>query len=122
MQVLPRGRGGCRLPCLRGLGALRRHLPGLRGNGEIARTRRRGIAVFPKLPGLYRYLAERGARVEDRIVVELEGRLSDDVDLDADTGALLLHPTGIVAVRPFDRELFELTRRSLKSPLPVADD
>jgi hypothetical protein len=33
------------------------------------------------------------------VVVELEGRESDDVDFDADEGALLVYPTRIVGVR-----------------------
>jgi len=84
--------------------------PACEGGGVIDRTRRRGIAVFPSRAGLYRYLAERGAEVGDRVMVELEGELSDDGDLDADAGALLLHPTRIVAVQPFDQELFNTIR------------
>ena len=77
------------------------------GSGEIDRTARRGVSVFPTLPGLYRYLAEKGLEREDSIIVELEGRLSDDRDLDADCGALLVHPTGVVAVHQLRRELLD---------------
>jgi hypothetical protein len=88
--------------------------PACEGDGVIDRTRRRGIAVFPSRAGLYRYLAERGADVGDRVLVELEGELSKDGNLDADAGALLLHPRRIVAVRPFDRELFDSVRERLQ--------
>jgi RecJ-like exonuclease len=81
--------------------------PTCEGSGEITRTRRHGVAVFPTRSGLYRYLAERDAHVADRLVVELEGRLSGDNDLDADTGALLALPERIVAVQPLDTELIE---------------
>jgi hypothetical protein len=87
--------------------------PACEGSGVIDRTRRRGIAVFPTREGLYRYLAERNADVSDRVLVELEGELSDDGDLDADAGALLLLPREIVAVQPFDRSLVESIRRRL---------
>lgn len=84
--------------------------PACEGDGEITRTRRDGVAVFPSLAGLYRYLAERDADVLDKVVVEMEGRLSGDRDLDADAGALLLHPTRLVSVRPFDAGLLESIR------------
>lgn len=79
--------------------------PACEGDGVIDRTRRRGVAVFPRLAGLYRYMAERDADVKGKVVVELEGRVSDDLDLDADAGALLAFPTEIVAVRPVDESL-----------------
>jgi hypothetical protein len=82
--------------------------PTCRGSGEIHRTRRRGIAVFPAREGLYRYLAWKSdAGTEDKIVVELAGRLSDDCDLDADHGALLVFPERIVSVEPLDAATVE---------------
>ena len=36
--------------------------PACEGSRVIDRTRRRGVAVFPTLPGLYRYLAESRRR------------------------------------------------------------
>jgi hypothetical protein len=88
--------------------------PACEGTGTIDRTRRRGISVFPALPGLYRYLAERDhAKVDDRVVVELEGDLSEDPDLDADAGALLLHPSRVVAVEPLRRDLVDELRARL---------
>lgn len=89
--------------------------PACEGTGKIDRTRRRGIAVFPTLGGLYRYLAERDADV-GRMVVELEGEQSDDIDLDADCGVLLVHPAQIVSVRPLESELIAEIKEGL-SPL-----
>jgi hypothetical protein len=60
------------------------------------------VSVFPTLGGLYRYLAERGVEVEDGKIIELRGELSDDRDLDADEGAVLLHPTEIVTEHALD--------------------
>ena len=77
--------------------------PSCEGDGTIDRTRRRGVGVFPSAEGLYRYLAEREAGADD-CVLELEGELTGDRDLDADAGAVLVRPTRIVAVHRFDRE------------------
>jgi hypothetical protein len=80
--------------------------PTCQGDGEIHRTQRRGIAVFPARAGLYRYLAwKNDARVEDKVVVELTGQLSEDRDLDADHGALLIYPDALVSVEPLDPEV-----------------
>jgi hypothetical protein len=76
--------------------------PSCEGDGVIDRTVRRGVSVFPTAEGLYRYLAERDADGDD-CIVELEGELTGDRDLDADAGALLIRPTGIVATHPFDQ-------------------
>jgi len=76
------------------------------GDATINRTRRPGVSVFPSIEGLYRYLAEQAdAEPPDRIL-ELEGELTDDRDLDADTGALLVRPTRIVATHPVDHARF----------------
>jgi hypothetical protein len=45
--------------------------------------------------------------VEGKVVVELEGTISDERDLDADAGALLVCPERIVAVFPLDARLLE---------------
>lgn len=87
--------------------------PACLGDGTIDRTRRRGVAVFPSREGLYRYLAERDAYPEGKVVVELEGTIADDLDLDADAGALLVHPEEIVAVQPLERELIAAIRARL---------
>jgi hypothetical protein len=84
--------------------------PACLGNGHIDHTRRAGIAVFPAREGLYRYLAEKNANVEERMVVELEGRLSEERDLDADAGALLLLAESIVEAVPLDTGLIAAIR------------
>jgi hypothetical protein len=84
--------------------------PACLGDGHIDHTRRAGIAVFPAREGLYRYLAEKNASVEGRVVVELEGRLSDERDLDADAGALLLLPERLIEAVPLDTRLIAALR------------
>jgi hypothetical protein len=81
--------------------------PACEGTGTIDRTERHGVSVFPTERGLHRYLLERGVDLEGYVVHVLEGRRSDDIDLDADAGALLVLPTGVVERRPIDRALVE---------------
>jgi hypothetical protein len=100
-------------PSCQGRVRFRETCPTCLGTGEINHTRRKGIAVFPARQGLYRYLAERNAELEGKIVVELEGRLSDERDLDADAGALLVHPERIVTMQPLDPELVAEIRANL---------
>jgi RecJ-like exonuclease len=97
-------------PACQGRVRFRETCPACLGNGQIDETRRAGIAVFPAREGLYRYLAERNAEVADKVVVELEGRLSAERDLDADAGALLVLPEQIVSVDPLDVELIKAIR------------
>ncbi|HEX6457191.1 MAG TPA: hypothetical protein VF009_11815 [Solirubrobacterales bacterium] len=85
--------------------------PACGGGGEIHDTRRAGVAVFPRREGLYRYLAWKSdAGTEGKVVVELAGELSDDRDLDADHGALLVFPQRLVSVEPLDAELIASIR------------
>lgn len=85
--------------------------PACQGRGEIHRTRRRGIAVFPTREGLYRYLAwKNDAGIEGKVVVEMVGKLSQDRDLDADHGALLIFPEQLVSVEPLDAEVVRSIR------------
>ena len=87
--------------------------PTCEGSGDITRTKRRGISVFPSRAGLYRYLVENGGDLAGAEIVELAGDHSDDVDLDADYGALLVHPTRIVSRFPIDAERIEELRGRL---------
>jgi hypothetical protein len=80
--------------------------------GTIDRTRRRGVSVFPTVEGLYRYVAEKDLDCDDYIV-ELEGALSGDRDLDADSGALLILPTRVVALHPFQRRRLAAVRTAI---------
>jgi hypothetical protein len=67
--------------------------------------------VFPSRQGLYRYLAwKNDASIEGKVVVELAGELSDDCDLDADHGALLVLPEELVSVEPLDAEAVRAIR------------
>jgi hypothetical protein len=91
-------------PACQGRLRFRETCPTCLGDGHIDQTRRRGVAVFPTRAGLYRYLAERNADVANRLVVEVEGTLAEERDLDADAGALLVHPEWIVEVEPLDVE------------------
>ena len=100
-------------PACQGRVRYRETCPACLGDGQIDRTRRRGVAAFPTREGLYRYLAERNANLERKVVVELAGRLSDERDLDADTGALLVHPEQVVEVLPLDAELIAAIRARL---------
>jgi hypothetical protein len=76
--------------------------PACEGSGVIDRTTRPGVSVFPSLDGLYRYLGEREVDLDGCVIVELEGQLAEDVDLDADAGALLVRPTRIAARHAVD--------------------
>jgi hypothetical protein len=108
-SCLERGpRSDC--PACQGRVRFRETCPACLGDGHIDHTRRGGIAVFPAREGLYRYLAERNASVEGRVIVELEGRLSDERDIDADAGALLLMPERIVETTPLDTRLIAAIR------------
>jgi hypothetical protein len=79
--------------------------PVCEGSGEISRTKRAGVSVFPTRAGLYRYLVEKEAELENSIVVELTGELSADRDLDADSGAILVYPREIVSCASVDQAL-----------------
>jgi hypothetical protein len=63
----------------------------------VSRIERSGISSFPTLEGLRRYLAERDADMSGYVLLEFEGELSNDRDLDADEGAILVFPRRIVA-------------------------
>jgi DnaJ-class molecular chaperone len=87
--------------------------PTCKGTGEITDAERRGVSVFPDPDGLYRYMLHRDSDMEDSVLVELEGKESDDVDFDADEGALLVFPTRIVHVRDVDRPRIDELKQEL---------
>jgi hypothetical protein len=72
--------------------------PSCDGGGRVTRIERDGVAAFPTQAGLRRYLDERDADMTGFVILELEGELSDDRDLDADEGAILLFPRRIAGV------------------------
>ena len=89
------------------------------GTGDVIGLRRRGVSVFPTLGGLYRYLVERDFDFSDSVIVELEGELGDEPDLDAESGALLLLPTEVVTRHPVDHERVDDLRQRLgRTPDP----
>jgi hypothetical protein len=77
--------------------------PACKGTGEITETERRGVSVFRDPDTLYTYMLRRDNEMQDSMLVELEGRESDEPDWDADEGALLVFPTRIVHVVEVDR-------------------
>jgi RecJ-like exonuclease len=98
-------------PACRGRVRFEHTCPTCQGSGEVHRTQRAGIAVFPRRAGLYRYLAwKNDARLEGKVVVELAGEMSGDRDLDADHGALLIFPEEVVSVEPLDAEAVRAIR------------
>jgi rRNA maturation protein Nop10 len=92
-----------------------RECPACGGSGCIDDPARRGVSVFPDEDGLYRYMLKREGRLGDRALVVLAGELSDDEDVDADEGALLVRPTEVVEVRDVDHACIERLREELRS-------
>ena len=74
--------------------------PSCEGDGQITRVERAGVSSFPTAVGLRRYLRERDVRLSGDVFLEMEGELSEDRDLDADEGAILVCPRRIVARLP----------------------
>jgi hypothetical protein len=99
-------------PACQGRVRFREICPACLGNGRIDHTVRHGVAAFPSVAGLYRYLAgEPEAQIEGKAIVELVGPISDERDLDADAGALLICPERIVSVAPLDPSIVEAIRQ-----------
>jgi hypothetical protein len=99
-----------RCPACRGRVRFTGVCPACEGDGQIDRTTRDGMSVFPSFEGLCRYIAERDADTAGFIAIELEGDLTGDVDLDADAGALLIRPTRVVGALPFDHTMTAWSR------------
>jgi hypothetical protein len=87
--------------------------PACAGTCVSYKTTRRGISAFPSLPALYRYLVEHGGDFAGCVLVELEGAVRTELDLDADCGAVLVLPTRIVARHPVDHYYLGRVRRRL---------
>jgi hypothetical protein len=85
--------------------------PVCRGSGEIDGSPRHGVSVFPTAEGLYHYMLSTEADLDECLVVEVEGEPSEDVDFDADQGALLILPTEICRCGGIDPELADRVRR-----------
>lgn len=84
--------------------------PACRGTGEITDERRRGVSVFPEVAGLLRYMARRDVDLDDRRLVALEGEPVDEMDFDADEGAVLVRPTRIIGVQDVEASDVEAAR------------
>jgi hypothetical protein len=66
--------------------------------------------VFPTREGLYHYMLAKDADLDECVVLELEARAADDVDFDADEGAMLVIPTGIIHCARVDPALVHRVR------------
>ena len=102
---------GC--PSCGGRVSYERECPACEATGEIDDPARRGVSVFPDEDGLYRYMIKREGRLEGRRLVVLEGELSEDEDVDADEGALLVRPSRIVDVGDVDMDCVERLREEI---------
>lgn len=71
-----------------------------RGSGRVDGSPRHGVSVFPSREGLYRYMLNKKADVDSCVVVELEADPAEDVDFDADQGAMLVIPKRVVGCAP----------------------
>jgi RecJ-like exonuclease len=79
--------------------------PVCRATGKVDGKPRHGVSVFPTLEGLYHYMLVNDADFEDCVIVELDGHPSEDVDFDADQGAMLVIPSDILGCGGVDEEL-----------------
>ena len=91
-----------------------RECPACGGTGRIDDPARRGVSVFPDEDGLYRYMLKREGKLRGQRLVVLEGELSEDEDVDADEGALLVRPTRIVEARDVDLECVDRLRDEIR--------
>jgi len=90
--------------------------PVCRGSGRVDGRPRHGVSVYPTREGLYHYLMASGADLDDCVIVELEGDRAEDVDFDADQGAMLVIPTRITGCDAVDRDLAERVKHAGVSP------
>jgi hypothetical protein len=88
--------------------------PACGGDGVIDKVERVGVSAFPAIEGLYRYLVECDAELEGQMVVEVEGELGPERDLDADQGAVLVLPEQVLGTRPIDWPTVERLRRRFR--------
>jgi len=68
------------------------------------------VSVFPTLEGLYHYMLDRDADLDDCTIVELDAEPAREVDFDADEGAMLVIPTRILGCCAGDHELAKQVR------------
>lgn len=85
--------------------------PVCRGSGVVDGAPRRGVSVYPRLEGPYRYMLANDAELDECLVVELEAQRPPDVDFDADEGALLAVPSAIRACAHPSSALMDRVRK-----------
>jgi hypothetical protein len=88
--------------------------PVCRGSGTVDGSPRHGVSVFPRLEGLYRYMLVKDADLEECVIVELDADPAEDVDFDADQGAMLVMPQEILDCAGVDTELVEQVAQRMK--------
>lgn len=98
-------------PACAGAVRWRADCPVCRGSGRIDGRPRHGVSVFPRVRGLYRYMLAKGADLDRCVILELEAQLADDVDFDADQGALLVLPSKVLASLRLERDVLDEVRR-----------
>ncbi len=79
--------------------------PVCRGSGVVDGKPRQGISTFPRLEGLYHYMLANDADLDDCVTVQLDARGADDLDFDADEGAVLVIPTAVNECLAVDQKL-----------------
>lgn len=84
--------------------------PVCRGSARVDSKPRHGVSVFPALEGLYHYMLVEEADLANCVIVELEAELAQDVDFDADQGAMLVIPSRILGCAGVDDRLVQSVR------------
>ncbi len=102
-------------PVCRGRARFEAKCPVCRGTGKTEGQPRRGVSAFPTAEGLYHYLLATEAELVG-MLVELEAEPADEIDFDADQGAMLVIPTAIVNIRPIEPEAIDTIRALAERP------
>jgi hypothetical protein len=79
--------------------------PVCRGTTRVDGKPRHGVSVLPTVEGLYHYMLAKEADLDGCVIVELEANPAQDLDFDADQGAMLVIPTRILGCAAVDHEL-----------------
>jgi hypothetical protein len=80
-------------------------MPGVPRQGRVDGNPRHGVSVFATLEGLYHYMLVKEAGLDECTIVELEAERAEDVDFDADQGAMLVIPTRIFGCAGVNHQL-----------------
>ncbi len=90
--------------------------PVCRGGGRVDGGPRHGVSVFPTAEGLYHYMGVKEADLDECVIVELDADRADDVDFDADQGAMLVIPTRIIGCDSADPALADQIKARSAGP------